>query len=400
MIYLDNASTTRVAPEVFEAMKQWLTERYGNAGSLHKLGREASDAIEKARGHVAALLGCSPQNIIFTSGGTEGNNLIVKGVRNHLESIGKRHLVVSSIEHESLLKAVETLVELGFDVTYINPDSNGRITLDAVKDAVKHNTGFVSVMFTNNETGVTNNIAEISQFCIENDILFHSDMVQSAGHRELIVEHSGISFATISSHKIHGPQGMGAVYVRDTSLLQPIIAGGSGQEFGLRGGTENVAGIVGFGEACRIAREEMTQNQLIVGQAKNDFVRTLIGELPGEDLKEKGIRFNFSSHMHAGKVLNIKTDGVFGETLVLMLDAMGIYISAGSACNSHEDKPSRVLLAHGLSEEDARCSVRVSFSKFNSTEEVTAAAIAMAGCIKTLRSAALGREVEDGVKNS
>ena len=382
-IYLDNAATTKISPEVLEAMMPYLTEEYGNAGSLYKMGRRAAEAIQRAREQAALLFGCTAEHVIFTSGGSEGNSTVFAGLRDRLLASGKKHLIVSAIEHDSVLKAAQVLTKDGFYITYLQPMSNGHISQEQVEEAIQEDTGLVSVMFVNNETGVVNDVRGISRVCREHSILYHMDCVQAAGLYEL---HTDIcaDFATVSSHKIHGPKGVGALYVRDRTLT-PLICGGSEQEFGLRGGTENVAGIVGFGCACEAAIRNLKEDTVHISTVRQRFYMTLMKELDALGVDRDTIHINGLSAITPGKVLNLRIDGVDAETLLLMLDVKGVCASAGSACRSHEAEPSHVLTAMGLSRDEARSSIRVSFSKYNTLEEVKEAAEIFAHCISVLK---------------
>lgn len=382
MIYLDNAATTRIAPEVLEAMMPYLTTEYGNAGTLYSFGRSAADAIQKARAQVATLFGCTPDHVIFTSGGSEGNNTVFKGLRHKLAEQGKKHLIVSAIEHDSVLRAAESLTKDGFYITYIKPGSDGRISPKAVEAAIHEDTGLVSVMFVNNETGAVNDINEIGRICRQHEVMFHTDCVQAAGQYELSVHKNDVDFATVSSHKIHGPKGVGALYVREKDFL-PLICGGAEQEFGLRGGTENVPGIVGFGAAVSIAAERMRDDLISVSMLKQRFYMALLDAFSHLDLPTDCICVNGHPVIEPGKTLNLRFDSVDAQTLLLMLDANGVCVSAGSACRSHEAEPSHVLTAMGLTPNEARSSVRVSFSKYNTTDEVVCAAQSLASCVAT-----------------
>lgn len=366
-------------------MMPYLTEEYGNAGSLHSLGRTAADAVNRAREQTAGLFGCTPEHIVFTSGGSEGNNTVFKGLLGKLLDSGKTHLVVSAIEHDSVLKAADSLIKcgFGFEVTYIKPESDGKISPQKVEDAITPHTGLVSVMFVNNETGAVNDISTIGGICKKHSVLFHSDCVQAAGQYPIEVDKLGVDFASMSAHKIHGPKGVGALYIRSPEL-KPLICGGAEQEFGLRGGTENVAGIVGLGYASETASQNMREDMILVSTLKQRFYMTLCEELKAFDQADC-IHVNGLSAIHPGKVLNVRIDGVDGETLLLMLDANGICVSAGSACRSHEAEPSHVLTAMGLSKEESRSSIRVSFSKFNTDEEVVSAAKTFASCVMSLK---------------
>lgn len=377
MIYLDNAATTPLAPEVLDAMLPYLKEQYGNPGSLYQLGRTAHDAVERARQQVADLFNCDPEHIIFTSGGSESNSMVFHGLKQKLLESGKTHLVVSAIEHNSVLKAAEALTKEGFDITYVMPDTDGRITARSVEEALRDDTGLVSVMFINNETGVINYAYEIGMLCKARGILFHSDCVQAVGSVNLDMELFLCDFVSMSAHKIHGPKGVGALYIRDEPL-EPLIRGGAHQEFGLRGGTENVAGVVGFGKACEIVSSGRGMPGINECRCKFAFLEAL------------NIDDAYRVNGAGVKTINLCIPGVFGESLVLMLDSLGVCISAGSACNSHEAKPSHVLLACGLSPEDARCSVRISFSKYTTEDEAREAATLMSDCVKILRTQAVG----------
>ena len=385
IIYLDNAATTKVAPEVLNAMMPYLSEQYGNPGSLYKFGRSANKAVQKARTQVSTLFNCEPENVIFTSGGSESNNMVFKGLRHQLLEAGKKNIVVSAIEHDSVLRAAEMLIKDGFYITYIQPDADGTVSAKAVEDAIQEDTGLVSVMYVNNETGAVNDIKGIGDICRQYKVLFHADCVQAAGQYPIDMNKCCVDFASVSSHKIHGAKGVGALYIRNFNI-QPMICGGSEQEFGLRGGTENVAGIVGFGEAAQMTVDTLREDLIQISSMKQRFYATLQSTLKAIGVEPDCIHTNGQPVIKPGKVLNLRIDGVDAESLLLMLDAKDIYISAGSACCSHEATPSHVLLAMGLSEEDARSSARISFSKYNNFEEVTDAAEEMAFCIKALRS--------------
>lgn len=384
-IYLDNAATTRIAPEVLEAMMPYLTDRYGNAGSLYRLGRESNAAIQKAREQTAFLFGCQPEHILFTSGGSEGNSTVFKGLRRKLLDSGRTHIVVSAIEHDSVLRAAQSLVKDGFYITYVKPDSEGRVYPRDIENAVTPNTGLVSVMFVNNEVGAINDIEAIGGILKKYSIPFHADCVQGAGQYPIDVDKMGADFATISAHKLHGPKGVGAMYIRNPELA-PLVCGGAEQEYGLRGGTENVAGIVGIGKACEMTCRNMREDMIWVSSLKQRFYMLLCDELKGLGYDGKLIHVNGLSPIHPGKILNLRIDGVDGETLLLMLDAKGVFVSAGSACRSHEAQPSHVLTAMGLSRDEARSSLRFSFSRYNTDDEIKTAAATMAKCVSTLLS--------------
>lgn len=381
MIYLDNAATTQLDPRVLESMMPYLTTQYGNAGTLYKFGRVANEAVQEARARVAQFIGGNQNNIIFTSGGSEANNLVFHGVKDYLKRIGRTHILVSAVEHDSVLRAAESLTKDGFDVEYIPVLDSGTVPSAAVERALRADTGLVSVMYVNNETGVENPVDDIGSICLKHGILFHTDCVQAAGCHPIDVTDIGCDFLSISSHKIHGPKGVGALYTKDTSVLSPLIYGGHDQEFGLRAGTEDVAGIVGFGRACEISNAQQNEDRTTVSILKQRFVTELQNHLGGE-----AVHINGTSLLSPGKTVNLRIDGVDNESLILMLDNMDICVSAGSACQSHESKPSHVLTAMGLTTEEARSSIRVSFSRMNTVDEVADAAHIMASFIDVLRS--------------
>lgn len=391
MIYLDNASTTKLAPEAFEAMIPYLIDEYGNAGSTYKFGRTAKIAIQKARAQVANLFNCSPDNVIFTSGGSESNNMVFQGLRHKLMEAGKKHLVVSAIEHDSVLKAAEMLTKDGFYITYVAPDKDGHIKPRAIADAITEETGLVSVMYVNNETGAVNDIKEIGGICRQKCVLFHTDCVQAAGQYVIDVDDLCIDFASVSAHKIHGAKGVGCLYVKNHDIY-PMICGGSEQEYGIRGGTENVAGIVAFGAAAELSIEQMRTDMIHISVIKQKFFTKLREALNEFGESGDSIRVNGLPFIDPGKILNLQISNVDAGTLLLMLDSRGINISAGSACRSNEAKPSHVLTAMGLTADEARSSVRISFSRYNSKEESLLAAENMAYCVKLLREKRRGGE--------
>lgn len=384
MIYLDNASTTKIDPRVLEAMMTYLTDEYGNAGTLYSLGRNAKAAIEHARAQAAEFIGAEPEQIVFTSGGTEANNMVFSSLLDFLKVSEKTHVITASNEHVSVLNSVRNLcIKHDFGATYLKPDERGCVYPNMLKLSLQSNTGLVSIMYMNNETGSENPVSEIGELCRARGILFHTDCVQAAGCCKLDVNKIACDFLSISSHKIHGAKGVGALYIRDKSICRPMIAGGSTQEYGLRGGTENVAGIVGFGAACEIMSKELHEVDIHTSTLKQLFYSTLHDTLEVHGLSEI-LHVNGAPVVCHGKTINIRFDGVDGETLLLMLDAKGVCVSAGSACQSHESEPSHVLLSLGVSPEDARNSVRVSFSKMNTRQEVEEAAVIMAECARIL----------------
>lgn len=384
MIYLDNASTTQLNKTILAGMMPFLENQYGNPGSIHQLGFQAKEAISQARQDVAEYLGARPEQIIFTSSGSEANNLALQGIKYYLRNQMKTHIIVSSIEHHSTLEAVKSLERCGFEIDYVNPDHTGVVTVEAVRSLVQDNTGLVCVMYVNNELGSENQVEEIGALCRECGALFMSDAVQAAGTFQINVECMHCDLLTISSHKIHGPKGIGALYCRNPEIITPIIYGGAEQEFGLRGGTENVAGIVGFGLACKDLIKHAKENSAAVDSVKREFMKAFMQSLSKYGIQDC-VQINADCVNRHGKILSLTFAGVDGETLLLMMDAHGICASAGSACNSTEQVPSYVLKAIGLSDEQARCTVRLSFSMLNLFDDMAEAAATAADCVAVLK---------------
>ncbi|MBP5462705.1 MAG: cysteine desulfurase [Lachnospiraceae bacterium] len=379
MIYLDNASTTRIDPEVLDAMMPYMQDGYGNPGTLYKMGRQAKAAVDNARLQVADFIEADPHQIIFTSSGTEANNMVFFSLAENLKRTKRKHIITSATEHDSVLKAVNSMcIKHGFYKSIIDVDEYGLVIPKILDATIKEDTGIVSVMYVNNETGAENDVEEIGRLCRERGVYFHTDCVQAAGSFDIDVNKIRCDFLSLSSHKIHGPKGCGALYARP-EVLTPFISGGVSQEFGLRGGTENVAAIVGFGKACEIAKKEIRNNDIYTSTLKQMFFTELDRVLGCAGL-DGILHINGDSLIRHGKILNVRFDGVDGETLLLMLDSRGVCVSAGSACRSRESEPSHVLTAMGISPDDARNSIRVSFSKMNSSDEVLSAARIIAEC--------------------
>ena len=382
MIYLDNAATTKIDEAVLGAMQPYLGDFYGNMGSLHSKGREAHNAVKNARKQVADFINASPEQIIFTSGGTEANNMVIN---NAMLMPCKSRIVTSKAEHESILKSVKNAANYGKMETWVLPVlSSGSLDLDHAVDAILNKTNAQSIavasfMRANNELGSLNPIWEIGELCSELYIPFHTDCVQAAGFSEIDVKKFKCDYLTISSHKIHGPKGVGALYVKEPKMFKPLIHGGDSQEFGLRGGTENVAGIVGFGKACEIAMNNMAENQYKIRESRDAFKSNLRFNMACLGLSDI-LHFNSI----ANKIINVRFDGIPSESLLMALDSQGVCVSAGSACNASDGKPSHVLKAIGLTDEQAKSSIRVSFSKYNTAAESIEAAKIFANCVKTL----------------
>ena len=381
LIYLDNASTTRASRAVLDAMQPYLDSEYGNPGAIYSLGRNAKDAVDKARKQVADYIGASPEQIIFTASGSEANTIVIRNTQDYLNKHGHNAVLVSASEHDSIMKAVENM-----SVLYVRVNEYGEVSADDVNVLLESlgDIGLVSVMYANNETGTVNKVKLIADICSKHGVLFHTDCVQAAGCYPIDVNEIGCDFLTLSAHKIHGVKGVGALFVRDKKTLSTQIYGGLSQEYGIRSGTENVAGIVAFGEACRQAAQMQDKVSKIVSLHRKIFYNTLVQSLTEHGF-EHIVHINGSMIDSGGKILNIRLDGIDAETLVLLLDARGVCISAGSACRSRESEPSYVLTAMGLTPEQARHSVRVSFSWMNTHSEVREAAKIMAKCIVALK---------------
>lgn len=378
MIYLDNAATTRIDDEVFAEMEPWLKDSYGNAGGKYKLGKQASNAIGVARDKVARFIGCSPNNIIFTSGGSEANTLAIASSKAPM----KFHAVQFGGEHHSVVNAIKDVYS-GCTVVNRTRDGDDELFVGNIENAITSNTSVVSVMYVNNETGIINPVKQIADVCRGRRVLFHTDCVQAAECEPIDVTYIGCDFASISGHKIHAPKGIGALYAKNMNTVKPVIHGGDAQEFGKRGGTENVASIVGFGKACEIAQRDLQKTAEKVAQIKLRFYNEIMHNLSLHS-KENIVHINGIMPEYVGKILNLSFDGIDSETLLMALDYCGVCASAGSACNSHDSKPSYVLVNYGLTPEQARSSVRFSFSKYNTEQEVIDAARIVSECIITL----------------
>lgn len=387
MIYLDNAATTPISPEVRKAIVEAMDD-YGNPGTPYSIGRSAKAKVDAARKSVAGSMKANPDNIIFTSGGSEANSLVFSGTAEYLKSQGKDIIVVSAIEHDSVLKAAEFMcIKHGFHLLKMDVSSAGVVSVEELETVLKENNdriGLVSIMYVNNEIGSVNPIDVIGALCKRYGALFHTDCVQAFGFEDIDVERFGCDFLSVSSHKIHGPKGVGALYVSDTVLsngiLNPIIFGGTGQEFGLRGGTENVPGIVGFGEACRNISNGDSE---YISTMASTFASHFVSEIAGIGLFNL-VSFNGYDPEVRTKTLSITIHGVDNDTVLLAMDRKGICIGTGSACRSLEVTPSHVLKAIGLSDEDAMSTIRISFSRYSTISEVKHAAAELANVCDVL----------------
>src|SRR5271157_999583 len=357
-IYLDNNATTPVLPEVLEAMRPYFDEHFGNASSIHHHGQETRSAVERARDSVASLLGCRAAEIVFTSGGTEGDNLAIAG----LTSAGD-HIITSSIEHHAVLHSCKHLADSGCDVTFVAVDGRGLVDPDDVKRVLRPNTRLISIMMANNETGVLQPVEEIGKIAAEADVYFHTDAVQAAGKVPIDVKEIGCDLLTLTAHKVHGPQGAGALYVRKGTLLQPLLYGGR-HERSRRAGTENLPGIVGLGKAAEIAREGFSDGSVERMAALRDRLQRGIVEA----VEQIGV--NSGDAPRVPNTTNIYFDCIEGEAMVIALDLKGLSVSTGAACSSGAIEPSHVLTAMGLSADRARASIRFSLGKQNTADDV------------------------------
>lgn len=356
-IYFDNSATTPVLPEVFEAMRPYFTEHFGNASSIHHHGQETRAALENAREAVAALLGSRPTEVVFTSGGTEADNLAIFG----LVAEGD-HIITSTVEHHAVLNACKHLEENGWQVSYLAVDGRGQVDPRDVRRALRRNTKLITVMMANNETGVLQPVEEIGKIAAEADVHFHTDAVQAAGKVTVDVKKIGCDLLSLSGHKIHAPQGVGALYVRKGTLLHPMLYGGR-HERSRRAGTENVPGIVGLGKAAELARAGLEGGD-------DRKMAALRDRLEGMFARVEATAVNGGGAPRVPNITNLRFDAIEGEALVIALDLKGLAVSTGAACSSGAIEPSHVLMAMGLRGDEARASIRISLGKQNTDDEV------------------------------
>src|SRR5580692_3274049 len=372
-IYLDNNATTPVLPEVLEAMRPYFGENFGNASSIHHHGQETRAAVERARDSVASLLGCRPAEIVFTSGGTEGDNLAIAGLTNAGD-----HVITSSIEHHAVLHACKHLEEIGCEVTYVPVDGRGLVDPDDVRRALRSNTKLISIMMANNETGVVQPVEGIGEIAAEADVYFHTDAVQAAGKVPIDVNRIGCDLLSISGHKIHGPQGVGSLCVRKGLRLQPLFYGGR-HERSRRAGTENVPGIVGLGKAAQIAKESLDRGD----DKKMAVMRDRLQQGILAQIEDAAV--NGDGAARVPNTCNIHFDHIDGEAMVIALDLKGLAVSTGAACSSGAVEPSHVLVAMGLRADQARASIRFSLGKQTVAEDIDVALALVAETVARLR---------------
>ena len=375
MIYLDNAATTKMAPEVIDEMKECF-EKFYNPSSNYSGSFETKKIIDKARAEIANLISAKPSEIIFTSGGSEGDNFAIKGLADANKDKG-RHIVTSAIEHKAVLNTTSFLEDHGYEVSYVQPDSRGFLHISDIEKAIREDTVLVTIMMANNEIGTIQPVSEISALCKDRGILFHTDAVQAFGHMPIDATNLNVDAFTVSAHKFHGPKGVGFMFLRDGTRISPLIHGG-GQERNLRGGTENILGIVGTAVAAR--------HSLTDFDVKYNYMLGLRDHFIESALKIKGATLNGSLLNRLCNNVNLTFKNVPGESALAMLDMYGICASSGSACNSKDNTPSHVLTAIGLAPEDARCTLRFTLSEDNTIDEVDRTAITLKRIVEDLRS--------------
>lgn len=376
-IYADNAATTAMSQKAIDAMLPYFKEVYGNPSSLYEAGQQAKMAIEDARGRVAAVLGCKPDEIYFTSGGSEADNQAIISAAKLGQKKGKKHIISTSFEHHAVLHTLKKLEKEGFEITLLDVHDNGIVTAKQVDDAIREDTCLVTIMYANNEIGTIQPISEIGAVCKAKEVLFHTDAVQAAGHLAINVKEQNIDMLSLSAHKFHGPKGCGVLYARKGILLTNIIEGGA-QEKGKRGGTENVAGIMGMAAALEDAVAHMDENAAKLSVLRDRLIEGLnkisYSELNGDAVKRLPSNVNFCF------------EGIEGESLLLLLDDKGISASSGSACTSGSLDPSHVLLAIGRPHEVAHGSLRLSIGEDTTEEEVDYIIRAVTEVVTYLRS--------------
>ncbi len=378
LIYTDNAATTRVAAEVLEAMLPYFRNEYGNASALYSLGQGSADALKTARAQVAKVLNADAAEIVFTGSGTEADNMALIGVMNSPVAKGKKHLITTVIEHPAMLRTAERLEKQGFSVTYLPVDGDGLISLSQLEEAICDDTALVSIMFANNEIGTIQPIAEIGALCKSKGVLFHTDAVQAFGAVPIDVKAMNIDLLSLSAHKINGPKGVGALYLKKGIALRPVVFGG-GQERGLRGGTENIPGIVGLGHAAQLRAdnlEEYSQKMTALRDRLIDGVLTAIPKVQLTGHKDKRLP----------AIASFVIEAIEGESLLLMLDMAGICASTGSACSTGSLDPSHVLMGIGLKHEVAHGSLRLSLGGYNTVEEIDYIIETLPGIVTKLRA--------------
>lgn len=374
--YFDNAATTPVREEVLQEILPYFREYYGNASSIYSIAKESKKALETARAKVAAAIGATPDEIYFTAGGSESDNMALRGVVNASKK-EKKHIITTKIEHHAILHTAEFLETKGVDVTYLNVDEFGKISLEELENAIRPETVLISVMFANNEIGTIQPIAEIGEIAKKHGVLFHTDAVQAVGHVPIDVEKLQVDLLSMSGHKLGAPKGIGAIYIRKGTRISPLIFGGA-QEKKLRAGTENIAGIVGLGKAVELAVAEMEETTKKLIALRDKLIHGILESIPDS-------RLNGHPTDRLPGNCNISFSYIEGESLLLLLDALGIAASSGSACTSGSLDPSHVLMAIGLPHEIAHGSLRLTIDRENTEEQVDFILEKLPGLVQRLR---------------
>jgi cysteine desulfurase len=375
-VYLDHNATTPVEPDVLDAMLPYLSAEFGNAASIHSFGQRARAAVETARESVAALLGARPQEIVFTSGGTESDNHAIFGI---VEAAGghEKHVITTTIEHEAVLNTCQALEKQGASVTYLSVDRDGLIDLEALRRAVRPETVLITIMHANNELGTLEPLEEIGRIAAEADVYFHTDAVQSAGKLPIDVKALRVDLLSLSGHKFYAPQGIGALYIKGGTRLRQLLYGGHHQR-GFRPGTENVAGIVGLGKAAEMARAALAQDARLISALRDKLEHGLLARVPDSSV-------NGARAPRTPNTTNLLFPGLEGEALVIALDLKGLACSTGAACSSGALEPSHVLTAIGLPPEEARASLRFSLGRHTTAEEIDFALEVVPAAVAQLR---------------
>lgn len=373
-VYMDSAATTEVYPEVTAKILPLYLDDFGNPGGAYGLGERAKSLVKEARTTIAKSVSASESEIIFTSGGSESDNLAIRGLADVSKS---GHIITTSIEHKAVLNTCRYLEHCGFNVTYLEPDERGYIQPQQVEEAIRPDTILVSVMMANNEIGTVQPIKEIAKIAHDNDVLMHTDAVQAYGHMPIDVKELGVDMLSASGHKFHAPKGTGFLYKRKGVTIFPLIWGG-GQEFNLRGGTENVPGIVGMAEAARMTHEHLPERMEYLKGMRDHMIERILCEI-------KGVKLNGSLINRSVNNVNVSIDKISGESLLVLLDMNGVCASTGSACNSSDGKPSHVLKAIGLTDAEAKGSIRFTLDDEVTIEDVDYVVDALKECVFQLR---------------
>jgi cysteine desulfurase len=380
MIYLDNNATTAIDPQVLDAMLPYLREQYGNPSSAYSFGKKVARAIDQAREQVASLVHCDPAEIVFTSCGTESDNSAIQSAL--LIDRDRKHIVTSKVEHSAILKQAETLARRGYEISWLDVDEHGLLDLTVLEQAIRPDTAIVSLMWANNETGVLFPIEEIAAICQRKQTIFHTDAVQAVGKVPIDLGSGAIQFLSLSGHKLHAPKGVGVLYVNRRARFNPFLIGGS-QEEKRRGGTHNTASIVGLGKAAELAAEHLAEENTRVRNLRDRFEQEVMARI-------SGIQINGDPDRRLPNTANLAIEGADSEALLMLLDQKGVCCSAGSACTAGALEPSHVLRAMGFSTERARASLRFSFGRFNTEQEVSSAIGILEIAVERVRGANRG----------